>query len=99
MTKALTASLKATATPKLHELSQLPPTQERTETHLMRHLRTPEAARFLGVSTSFLNHARIRGNGPRYRKLSPKLVVYATDDLLEWSANKARQSTSGSELT
>jgi predicted DNA-binding transcriptional regulator AlpA len=63
---------------------------------MMRHLRTPEAARYLGVSPSFLNHARLRGNGPAYRKLSAKVVCYDLADLQAWASSKTKRSTSGS---
>lgn len=69
-------------------LEQLPP-----------YLRTPEAARFLGVSVSFLNHARLRGDGPIYKKLSPKLVVYGVEDLRVWVDSRTRLSTSNSRST
>jgi len=51
-------------------LSQLPP----------RYLRTPEAARFLGLSGRTLEKHRIYGTGPRYSKLGGR-VVYRLDDL------------------
>ncbi|KLK90540.1 hypothetical protein AA309_25220 [Microvirga vignae] len=63
---------------------------------MLQHLRTPEAARYLGVSASFLNHARLRGTGPTYKKLSPKLIVYSIDDLRTWANSKSRCSTSNS---
>ena len=68
---------------------------EPTTPPLMRHLRTPEAARYLGVSTSFLNHARLRGTGPAYRKLSAKVVCYSLADLQAWAESKTKRSTSG----
>ena len=86
---------KAKAAPKLLQ-QQLSLAQEQSAPPLLRHLRTPEAARYLGVSLSFLNHARLRGSGPTYKKLSPKLIVYSLEDLQAWANSKNRRSTSSS---
>jgi predicted DNA-binding transcriptional regulator AlpA len=57
-------------------------------------LLTPkEAAEFLRVSVSFLAKARMRGDGPRFRKLS-RAVRYLKSDLAEWLKARARTSTS-----
>ena len=64
-------------------LSQLPP----------RYLRTPEAARFLGLSGRTLEKHRIYGTGPRYSKLGGR-VVYRLDDLQTWVELGAKVSTS-----
>jgi predicted DNA-binding transcriptional regulator AlpA len=57
-------------------------------------LLTPkEAARFLRLSESFLAKARMRGDGPRYRKLS-RAVRYVKSDLLDWLRACAKTSTS-----
>ncbi len=45
-----------------------------------RYLRTPEAARFLGLSGRTLEKHRTYGTGPRYSKLGGR-VVYQVDDL------------------
>ncbi len=56
-------------------------------------LLTPgEAARFLRMSASFLAKARMRGDGPRYRKLS-RAVRYSKSDLLVWLKTCAKTST------
>ena len=47
-----------------------------------RFLRTPEAARFLGLSDRTLEKHRTYGTGPAYRKLGGR-VVYATCSVLE----------------
>lgn len=57
-------------------------------------LLTPkEAARFLRLSESFLAKARMRGDGPRYRKLS-RAVRYLKSDLSDWLKACAKTSTS-----
>ena len=56
-------------------------------------LLTPkEAAVFLRLSESFLAKARMRGDGPRYRKLS-RSVRYLRADLLLWLKACAKTST------
>jgi hypothetical protein len=64
--------------------------------NLAQHLRTPQAAAFLGVSASYLNHKRLSGDGPPYRKYSRKVVVYDFDELREWASSTSKASTSGS---
>ena len=57
-----------------------------------RHLRTIEAARFLGLSDRTLEKHRSYGTGPVYRKIGGR-VVYTLDDLQAWSERGARRST------
>ena len=45
-----------------------------------RLLRTPDAARFLGISNRTLEKHRTYGTGPVYRKIGGR-VVYAVEDL------------------
>ncbi|TIU17615.1 MAG: helix-turn-helix domain-containing protein [Mesorhizobium sp.] len=58
-----------------------------------RYLRTPEAARFLGLSGRTLEKHRTYGTGPAYRKLGGR-VVYALEDLQAWANRGAVTSTS-----
>lgn len=58
-----------------------------------RYLRTPEAARFLGLSPRTLEKHRVYGTGPLYRKLGGR-VVYAIADLQAWADIGVRRSTS-----
>lgn len=58
-----------------------------------RYLRTPEAARFLGLSGGTLEKHRVFGTGPRYRKIGGR-VVYALADLQGWADQGLRSSTS-----
>jgi hypothetical protein len=58
-----------------------------------RYLRTPEAARFLGLSGRTLEKHRTYGTGPRYSKIGGR-VVYALDDLKSWADLGAKTSTS-----
>jgi predicted DNA-binding transcriptional regulator AlpA len=57
-----------------------------------RHLRTPEAARFLGLSDRTLEKHRIYGTGPVYSRLGGR-VVYKLEDLSDWVAKGRRTST------
>ncbi len=58
-----------------------------------RYLRTPEAARFVGLSIRTLEKHRIYGTGPRYSKLGGR-VVYRLEDLQAWVERGAKASTS-----
>ncbi|RWE06356.1 MAG: DNA-binding protein [Mesorhizobium sp.] len=58
-----------------------------------RFLRTPEAARFLGLSDRTLEKHRTYGTGPAYRKLGGR-VVYALQDLQAWADRGTKRSTS-----
>jgi predicted DNA-binding transcriptional regulator AlpA len=58
-----------------------------------RYLRTPEAARFLGLSGRTLKKHRTYGTGPKYSKLGGR-VVYAVADLQAWVDRGAKESTS-----
>lgn len=57
-------------------------------------LRTPTAARYCGVSRSYLNKARLHGSGPAFSKLPGGIVVYSIRDLDEWLDARKRCSTS-----
>lgn len=58
-----------------------------------RFLRTPEAARFLGLSGRTLEKHRTYGTGPTYRKIGGR-VVYRLDELQSWADRGAKSSTS-----
>ncbi|MEO9337101.1 helix-turn-helix domain-containing protein [Mesorhizobium sp. SB112] len=58
-----------------------------------RFLRTPEAARFLGLSGRTLEKHRTYGTGPAFLKLGGR-VVYALEELQRWAERGAKTSTS-----
>jgi predicted DNA-binding transcriptional regulator AlpA len=58
-----------------------------------RYLRTPEAARFLGLSHRTLEKHRTYGTGPVYRKIGGR-VVYVLSDLEAWAEQGRATSTS-----
>ena len=57
-----------------------------------RYLRTPEAARLLGLSERTLEKHRVYGTGPTFLKLGGR-VVYAVDALTSWASQGCRKST------
>jgi predicted DNA-binding transcriptional regulator AlpA len=60
-------------------------------------LRTEEAAEFLGLSPGTLATWRVRGGGPRYRKLG-RVVVYDPTDLRAWLDERIYATTSSHQL-
>lgn len=58
------------------------------------YLRTPEAAKYLGIGQSTLERKRIDGTGPKFRQLGAKIIVYALADLDEWASETVLSSTS-----
>ncbi len=60
-------------------------------------LRVPEAARYLGVSVSYLNKTRIYGNGPPFMKLPGGTILYDPADVDRWLAAYRCCSTSEHE--
>ena len=58
-----------------------------------RFLRTPEAARFLGLSGRTLEKHRTFGTGPIYRKIGGR-IAYRVEDLQRWADLGVRTSTS-----
>jgi len=59
-----------------------------------KKLRAPDAAAYLGISTSTLAKMRMRGDGPDYSKAGPRIVIYDRTDLDDWLAQSRRRSTS-----
>lgn len=59
-------------------------------------LRTPEAARFLGLSGRTLEKHRTYGTGPAFKKLGGR-VVYAIADLQAWANRGTKKSTADSD--
>jgi len=58
-------------------------------------LRPSEAADLIGVKTRALEAWRYRGFGPRWVKVSPRVVRYRRADLIEWAESLVRTSTGG----
>jgi predicted DNA-binding transcriptional regulator AlpA len=59
-----------------------------------RVLRTPDAARYLGLTGSTLEKMRLVGSGPRFVRLGTRAVGYAIGDLDAFIEAGQRTSTS-----
>ena len=64
---------------------------------MRRILRTPETARYVGLSESWLEKQRMEGGGPPYIKLSSRAVGYRLDDLDRWLESRRVASTSDAD--
>jgi len=53
-----------------------------------------EAADFLGVTRRALQQWRLNGSGPKYVKISQRCVRYRRIELIKWSEERLRSSTS-----
>lgn len=56
-------------------------------------LRPPAAAAYTGTSISWLAKLRCSGGGPRYTKISPRIVFYEKADLDAWLEERRYGST------
>jgi predicted DNA-binding transcriptional regulator AlpA len=56
--------------------------------------RPPEAATYVGLSVSTLAKQRLRGDGPKFVRLSARAIGYLQADLDAWLAEKRFGSTS-----
>jgi predicted DNA-binding transcriptional regulator AlpA len=56
--------------------------------------RPPKAANYVGLSVSTLAKARLRGDGPKFVRLSARAIGYLQADLDAWLAAKRCSSTS-----
>jgi predicted DNA-binding transcriptional regulator AlpA len=53
-----------------------------------------EAAAFIGYTVRALQNWRVRGGGPRFVKVSSRSIRYRHRDLLNWTEQHLRSSTS-----
>ncbi|MHA7828924.1 MAG: helix-turn-helix transcriptional regulator [Roseovarius sp.] len=58
------------------------------------YLSCEQVAEFTGLSRSFFEKLRVRGDGPPYCKISPRRVLYARKDVIAWIEGHRVQSTS-----
>jgi len=54
---------------------------------------TEEVARYLGVNKKTLDRMRGRGDGPRYLRLTSKIIRYRRTDIEEFLVARARSNT------
>jgi hypothetical protein len=59
---------------------------------------TPEAARYIKASTTFLEKARCPGNGPPFVRIGSRKVGYLVKDLDKWLESRRRTSTSDTQV-
>jgi hypothetical protein len=57
-------------------------------------MRRSSAAQYCNVSVRFLENAAFSGHGPKFVKLSNRLVLYRQADLDDWLTSRTVSSTS-----
>ncbi len=57
-------------------------------------LRTPDAARILGLKPSALENLRWKGGGPPFVRLTARAIRYRREDLEKFIEDRLRRSTS-----
>ncbi|KJS27870.1 MAG: hypothetical protein VR75_01505 [Hyphomonadaceae bacterium BRH_c29] len=70
---------------------KLPPSPDANDEHVL--LNVQEAAAFLRLTRSTLDHYRCEGKGPIYRKHGTR-VFYTRASLIDWSGRREFSSTS-----
>jgi predicted DNA-binding transcriptional regulator AlpA len=69
--------------------------QDNAVNNISKKMRPPDAAYYLGVSTSTLAKWRCQdSSGPPYMKLGPRIVAYDQRELDAWMRGRSRRSTS-----
>lgn len=56
-------------------------------------LTTAAVAAWLGVSLQFLEIGRNRGYGPKFVRLTPRMIRYRRGDVVAWLRERAHHST------
>ena len=56
-------------------------------------LSTRELASWLGLSVQWLEIGRTRGYGPKFTRISPRMVRYRRGDVLKWLRSRTHGST------
>jgi len=62
-------------------------------------MRTPEAARYVGLSVSSLMKMRMTDAGPPFLRVGTKAVAYRQADLDAWLETRVRRPRSGNLMT
>lgn len=65
-----------------------------TTAHGRLLLTEEEAAASIGFTARFLQNRRVRGDGPRFVRISARAIRYRPEDLAAWAAERLRTSTS-----
>jgi predicted DNA-binding transcriptional regulator AlpA len=64
------------------------------QTEIKTLMDSEQAAKVLNLSKRTLEAFRVRGNGPKYVKISARCVRYRLDDLNKWINERITTSTS-----
>jgi len=56
-------------------------------------LRPHEVSDWLGLSKSWLAQGRGKGYGPKFTRLTPRMIVYRRADVLAWLETRTHQCT------
>lgn len=62
--------------------------------HPEEMLATKEVAAWLGVSIQFLEIGRTRGYGPKFKRITDKMIRYRCGDVLDWLESRTHACTS-----
>ena len=57
-------------------------------------LTSEEVAKWIGTSTQFVELGRMRNYGPRYTRLSARIIRYKRSDVLAWLESRTHSQTS-----
>ena len=69
------------------------PTPTTDSTSSNPYLTPTDVEREFGFTRAHLAQMRFQGDGPRYRKPTPRKVLYTRADIIEWIEASARSST------
>ncbi|TQK19115.1 hypothetical protein FBY40_1606 [Microbacterium sp. SLBN-154] len=69
------------------------PTAPSPEARTSPYLTPADVEREFGFSRTHLAQMRFHGEGPRYRKPTPRKVLYRRADIIDWIEASARQGT------
>jgi predicted DNA-binding transcriptional regulator AlpA len=62
--------------------------------HREEMLSTREVAAWLGVSDQFLEIGRTRGYGPKFKRITDKMIRYRCGDIIDWLESRTHACTS-----
>lgn len=62
------------------------------------YLTSKEAARFMGLSRSWLEKRRVFGDGPPYYKIGERRVLYRRAEVVAWLEQHRTRSTSDASV-
>ena len=67
--------------------------QTKKESEVTKYISSDQVAELTGISKGSLAQLRFTGKGPRYRKPTPKTVLYVESEVIEWIESTARYGT------